>query len=140
MANIYLIQEETLDNIANQSNALIGKSVAISPATIISDLSEANTEVIEQEALINQITEVLKGKAGGGGEGDYQTGFEAGKQAEYDAFWNAFQTNGTRTAYNYAFYSWHSDCFKPKYDIKPTAANYMFYDCFILNKKAQNLK
>ena len=134
MANIYLIQEETLDNIANQSNALVGKSVAISPATIISDLNDANIEVAEQEILINQITEALNGKAGGGG--DYQTGFEAGKQAEYDSFWNAFQKNGTRTAYKYAFYNWHSDCFKPKYDLKPTVANYMFYDCFELNAKA----
>lgn len=34
----------------------------------------------------------------------YDAGFEAGKQAEYDAFWDAFQKNGTEYInYGYAF-------------------------------------
>ena len=47
--------------------------------------------------------------------------YEAGKQAEYDAFWDATQDYGKRTAYVYAFgsYIWNDTNFKPKYDIKP---------------------
>ena len=59
-----------------------------------------------------------------------------GKQAEYDAFWDAFQLNGTRTAYDYAFYSagelaadggWTDEIFKPKYDIKPKGTCYSMF-------------
>lgn len=56
--------------------------------------------------------------------------FEAGKKAEYDAFWDAFQDNGNRTRYEYAFASgWSAESFNPKYDIKPTSAQYMFNQC-----------
>ena len=44
--------------------------------------------------------------------------FEAGKKAEYDAFWDEFQDYGNRT--NYAFFAsecWNDKTFKPKYDI-----------------------
>ena len=46
--------------------------------------------------------------------------YEDGKQAEYDAFWNAFQKNGERTYYYYGFCGtgWNKDNFKPKYPIK----------------------
>ena len=55
-------------------------------------------------------------------------GFEAGRKAEYDQFWDAFQQNGNRKNYKNAFmgYSWTADNFKPKYDIVPTNANVMF--------------
>lgn len=45
--------------------------------------------------------------------------YEAGKQAEYDAFWDEFQNYGNRTNYNYCFASecWNDNTFKPKYDI-----------------------
>ena len=45
--------------------------------------------------------------------------FEAGKKAEYDAFWDTYQTNGERSNYGYAFayYGWTEDSFKPKYDM-----------------------
>lgn len=45
--------------------------------------------------------------------------FEAGKNAEYDKFWDTFQKNGTRRDYSYAFRydSWTDDTFSPKYDI-----------------------
>ncbi len=44
--------------------------------------------------------------------------FDAGKQSEYDKFWDAFQVNGTRTFYTHAFcWGWNFDNFYPKYDI-----------------------
>lgn len=54
--------------------------------------------------------------------------YEAGKKAEHDAFWDIFQSNGNLTSYSYAFAygKWNDDTFRPKYDIKPTSAVYMF--------------
>lgn len=48
----------------------------------------------------------------------YNNGFEAGKKAEYDTFWDDFQQNGNRTDYNSAFKTgWTDTVFQPKYDI-----------------------
>jgi hypothetical protein len=48
--------------------------------------------------------------------------YEAGKQDEYDRFWDTLQENGTRKRYPYAFGSvWTDSIFKPKYDITPTS-------------------
>ena len=51
--------------------------------------------------------------------------YEAGKQAEYDRFWDAFQDNGNRTKYIYGFYGGGFDVnnFYPKYDIKMVGDN-----------------
>lgn len=58
---------------------------------------------------------------------DYDKGVADGKQAEYDRFWNAIQSNGLRTEYMGAFGSvWNDESFKPKYDIRPVNANTMF--------------
>lgn len=77
--------------------------------------------------------------------------YDAGKQAEYDAFWNAIQTNGNRTKYDYAFYGegWTNSTFTPKYHISPTTAQYMFayskitdltkYDIDLTNLSEANL-
>lgn len=46
--------------------------------------------------------------------------YEEGKNAEYDAFWDAIQTKGNNArGYDYMFssYSWNDTTFKPKYDI-----------------------
>lgn len=52
---------------------------------------------------------------------DLDRAYEAGKKSEYDAFWDAFQLNGERRSYYYAFlntgYGWSKKTFKPKYDI-----------------------
>ena len=41
-----------------------------------------------------------------------------GRQAEYGAFWDAFQLNGTRTGYANAFYNaWNDAIYNPKYPI-----------------------
>lgn len=50
-----------------------------------------------------------------------EDGYAAGQQAEYDRFWDAFQQNGNRTSYGYAFCgaSWTKETFNPKYKITP---------------------
>ena len=61
-------------------------------------------------------------------EAGYDQGIKQGKQAEYDRFWDAFQQNGNRTDYRYAFTAqWTEEIFKPKYPIKPKGSTaYMF--------------
>lgn len=61
-----------------------------------------------------------KGKAEGGNtEEAYNKGVADGKQAEYDAFWDAYQENGNRTHYQNGFSGacWNSENFKPKYPL-----------------------
>lgn len=57
-----------------------------------------------------------------GGQEAYGAGVDAGKQAEYDRFWDEYQQNGNRTDYSGAFYGlgWNNDTFKPKYNIVDT--------------------
>lgn len=53
--------------------------------------------------------------------------YDAGKQAEYDEFWDMFQKNGSRTDYAYGFYGWDGSKLKPKYNIVLTgSANSVF--------------
>lgn len=55
--------------------------------------------------------------------------FDAGKKSEYDAFWDAYQSNGTRKNYHSAFAGdgWKQTNFKPKYIARPSDARNMFY-------------
>lgn len=50
-------------------------------------------------------------------------GFEQGKSAERNEFWDTNQQNGNRTNYAYAYSGggWNKNNFKPKYDIRPNA-------------------
>lgn len=59
--------------------------------------------------------------------------YEAGKQAEYDVFWDVFQDGGNRTNYNTVFNEyWNETNFKPKYDIKIVGGGKeIFYNCKI---------
>lgn len=54
--------------------------------------------------------------------------YEAGKKAEYDAFWDTYQDCGNRESYVTAFagWGWSNRNFYPKYDMKPTTAERMF--------------
>lgn len=67
----------------------------------------------------------------------YSAGYEKGKSegggdSFYDTFWDARQSNGTPCDYSYAFYgkTWTTETFKPKYDIVPTKADYIFSGAF----------
>ena len=56
--------------------------------------------------------------------------YEAGRQAEYDEFWDTFQENGNRTQYTMGSFSgpsWYDARFKPKYDVVISGnCNYAF--------------
>ena len=59
--------------------------------------------------------------------------FLAGKDAQYDAFWDDYQQSGSRTNYQFAFAGrgWTDDVFDPKYAITVSdnsLAQQMFYD------------
>ena len=62
---------------------------------------------------------------------DYDEVYEAGKQAQYDEFWDAFQQNGSRRDYKYGFagVGWRNDTLYPKYSMVVDNANYMFQQC-----------
>lgn len=49
----------------------------------------------------------------------FDAGKKAGRDAEWSEFWDAYQQNGKRGGYTYAFYGsgWNDKTFKPKYDI-----------------------
>lgn len=74
----------------------------------------------------------------------HKVGFEEGKQAEYDAFWDAYQENGNRTNYAYAFaglVGWKDVIFNPKYTIRAEGASweslyFTFYQANISDVKA----
>lgn len=94
---------------------------------------------IEQlEAGLTATADAIRAKTGATEEipWDSETGmaanieevFDAGKKAEYDAFWDAYQENGTKKDYSGAFSGpgWSDSSFLPKYDMAPTTAERMF--------------
>ena len=58
----------------------------------------------------------------------YAKGETNGRQAQYDACWDALQNNGTRTNYTMMFANenWTDDVFNPKYDLVSST----FYRCW----------
>lgn len=59
----------------------------------------------------------------------YDEGCEAGAKSEYDKFWDTIQQNGNRKNYQAAgFHYMTAETFRPKYDIRPTSMQYMFYN------------
>ena len=90
-----------------------------------------------------------EGREEGFGEGreegyheGYSVGIEEGKQSEYDLFWDTFQKNGTRRYYENAFADtvnsgrmWvYNKTYKPKYKMKPLAAQCMYQYGYLPNK------
>ena len=56
-------------------------------------------------------------------------GIEQGKKDAYDEFWDDFQESGNRDTYIACFGTgWTAETFKPKYQIKPIRAGYMFFN------------
>jgi hypothetical protein len=63
--------------------------------------------------------------------------FEAGKKAEYDAFWDEFQDKGAAVycTSRFAGNGWTDNTFKPKYNINPTNVTDMFREARIVDLK-----
>lgn len=65
----------------------------------------------------------------------YEEGFVKGKtegiKEGYDVFWDAYQQNGTRGNYSYAFCErgWNTETLNPKYKIVTSTGERMFYRC-----------
>lgn len=89
------------------------------------------TELINPQDFESKIAEAINTV----GNNAYYSGIEEGKQAEYDKFWDSFQENGNKTNYLYAFSGtgWTDTTFKPKYNMKPTNAQYMFSENSIIH-------
>lgn len=79
---------------------------------------DLNDVLTAQEEKLAELSAILDKKVDG-----YDSGFEDGKKAEHDAFWDVYQNNGKRTAYYYAFRYWDDTILRPKYDIKPVGDN-----------------
>ena len=62
---------------------------------------------------------------------NYTDGFDAGKKAEYDAFWDAYQDYGNRTYTPGMFMGkgWNAETLKPKYSIIAQSTYMMFAYC-----------
>lgn len=63
--------------------------------------------------------------------------YEAGQQAENNAFWDIITANGTRENYMYAFHNWGMEYIRPNRKIVPKAQNsscQMFNACRLLKK------
>ena len=67
--------------------------------------------------------------------------YEAGKQSEYNKFWDNFQENGNRYSYSYAFYyaGWFDELWKPKYKIYPGIAISMYEGCSVADYDLRNI-
>ena len=63
----YIIQGETLNNIANKVRTLSGTTETMSPDAMANHVNNANVEIENQEGLLTQIVNALEGKAGGNG-------------------------------------------------------------------------
>ena len=86
--------------------------------TIATHLEEIDEYIKSEAELIAELQDVVD-NIPSDSNGSYDEGFVDGRQAEYDAFWDAYQKNGTRGDYQYAFTNegWNDDTFKPKYNI-----------------------
>ena len=79
------------------------------------------------------------------GSGGYDEGFEAGRQAEYDAFWNVAQNNGDSAGVNYYYkfaYSgmWTDANFNPKYPLVCSNASTSAQQMFRANTRITDTK
>lgn len=65
--------------------------------------------------------------------------YDAGKKSQYDEFWDAFQDNGNRDDYGYAFRykGWNDVNFNPKHKMYPTWASYMFANSEIIDTELE---
>ena len=111
-------------------------------SVISTGITQEEAEAMAAESRQEGYTE---GQAAGYAEGyskgeadGYGTGVTDGKQAEYDAFWDAIQEKGTKSNYNYHFQgeSWTDAMFKPKYPTMNGTLSYAFRNSAVTDASA----
>lgn len=77
--------------------------------------------IAEKKEIINSNKETINGLA--------ERVYAAGQKSEWDTFWDAFQENGQRETYQYAFGGecWTSETFNPKHPFSSVRAPYMMF-------------
>ena len=86
-------------------------------------IAEKLTAIAQNQQAVYDAGYAAGQVASGDAEAVYQQGvtdgIEQGKQAEYDRFWDAFQENGNKKTYRYAFAGggWSEETLIPKYPI-----------------------
>ena len=77
------------------------------------------TAKINPQDFESKIDEVGESGYNNGWIGGANEGFVQGEQEAYDTFWDNYQSNGSRTIYEYAFAreGWNNETFKPKYNL-----------------------
>lgn len=98
----------------------------------------SNTSLADKLSIMTQNQQIITNNQ----QKVYEAGYEKGKAEGggdnyHDIFWDAYQVNGTRTNYRYAFQrdGWTDMNFVPKYNMAPTDAQYMFQNCAITDLK-----
>lgn len=117
---VKIIKDETLKGIADAIRSKTGTNEPIrtdAMAEVIGGISAGGDDRYDE------------GYNDGSADG-FREGFGDGERAEYDRFWDAYQQNGERTDYSYAFSyaGWTTDTFRPKYVVRPKNATGMFYN------------
>lgn len=59
----YLVKESTMKNLADASRGLSGTTISMKPERIIEDLEAVQTEMIDQGDSLNELLELIVGKA-----------------------------------------------------------------------------
>ena len=82
------------------------------------------TELIKPLDFASKIDDVYAAGQKASGGGAYDEGFADGRQAGQAEFWDAYQEDGNRTNYAYAFCGrgWTDETYKPKHNITASGA------------------
>lgn len=119
---------------ASEDNATAYNPIIVDVPTFEQENEELTKEVVELNNVIDEKDkEIIELQE------DVAEAYDAGKQAQYDEFWDLYQENGERRNYVNSFsgIGWNDNIFKPKYDIVPTTAfgASMFQSSGIVNLK-----
>ena len=97
-------------------------------------ISEKLVQIAENEKKVYDA-----GYTEGINKGGYADGYEEGKKAESEAFWNGFTDNGNRTNYYKAFSYWGAEYIRPNRKIIPTTVD-SGYTTFFHNPKLKKVE
>lgn len=100
-------------------------------ANLLTNINQVCSDLTDiKNAIIDSGIEIPNGTPSSEYANKVSEVYEAGKQAEYDKFWDNLQQNGNRRNYWGAFSGagWNDEIFKPKYPLDNLAdATYLFY-------------